>query len=99
MDTGPTPPTPLPPPVQLDRDRAGPTMDGDIDEPRHVPMTWDESHNENNFHDIVNDDEEMYSAINDVPNNDHEMVNQVIGIVHIHISEIWSPPRVTKLAE
>ena len=74
-------------------------MDGDIDEPRHVPMTWDESHNENNFHDIVNDDEEMYSAINDVPNNDHEMVNQVIGIVHIHISEIWSPPRVTKLAE
>ena len=49
-------------------------------------------------HDIVNDDEEMYGEIGDVSIEDQDMVNQIIGIVQNHVSEVWSPPRVTKLA-
>ena len=29
---------------------------------------------------------------------DQDMVDQIIGIIQNHASEVWSPPRVTKLA-
>ena len=40
----------------------------------------------------------MQIAIDNVPIDDHDMVNQIIGIVNSHVSEVWPPPRVTKLA-
>ena len=33
-----------------------------------------------------------------LPNEDADMLSQVIGVIHNHVSEVWSPPRVTKLA-
>ena len=38
---------------------------------------------------IVNSDDQMYQEIEDVP---------MVGIIHNHVSEVWSQPRVTKLA-
>ena len=61
--------------------------------------SWEERLEENNFHDIVNDDSDMYAEIEAVPSEDEDMVTQIIGIVQNHVSEVWSPPRVTKLAE
>lgn len=61
-------------------------------------MHWEDILNENNFHEIVNDDEEMYNAIENIPATDIDMASQIIGIVNNHVSEVWSQPRVTKLA-
>ena len=47
---------------------------------------------------FVNADEEMYNAIDSIPNDDTSVANNVIAIVNNHVSEVWSPPRVTKLA-
>ena len=88
----PTPPTPV---AEMQTNEHG--TNGNVEDGQ-TTMTWDDMLNENNFHDVVNNDEEMYAAITDVMNDDHDMVNQIIGIVQNHISEVWSPPRVTKLA-
>ena len=53
---------------------------------------------ENVFHEIVNDDEGMYAEKRDVTIGNHNMVYKIIGIVQNHVSKVWSPPRVTKLA-
>ena len=82
-----------PTPISIDQ------TDAQIDvQPTQTPMSWEDMLQENNFHDIVNDDEEMYGEIGDVSIEDQDMVNQIIGIVQNHVSEVWSPPRVTKLA-
>ena len=62
------------------------------------PMRWDEMLEENDFHDIVNDDTEMYDAIEALPMDSEDLADQVINVVQNHVSEMWSPPRVTKLA-
>ena len=84
-----TPPTP----VSIDQTHT--QVDAN---PAQTSMTWEDMLHENNFHDIVNDDEEMYGEIGDVAVEDQDMVNQIIGIVQNNVSEVWSPPRVTKLA-
>ena len=61
-------------------------------------MTWEQALAENNFHDVVNEDSDMYAEIENLPDYD-SMVAQIIAIVSKnHVSEVWSPPRVTKLA-
>ena len=54
---------------------------------------------ENDFHDVVNQDQAMYDDINSVPGDSDDMVASIIGIVQKHVSEVWSPPRVTALAK
>ena len=53
----------------------------------------------NNFHDIVNADQEMYDEIESLPADTDQMVSAIIGIVQAHVAEVWSPPRVTALAK
>ena len=53
---------------------------------------------ENCFHDVVNQDQAMYDEINSVPEDSDNMIGSIIGIVQKHVSEVWSPPRVTALA-
>ena len=65
---------------------------------RPEPSNWDEALNENNFHEIVNDDADMYEQIEAIPADDDNMVNSTMTIVRNHISEVWSPPRVTEFA-
>ena len=60
---------------------------------RPEPSNWDEALKENNFHEIVNDDADMYEQI-----DDDNMANSIMTSVRHHISEVWSPPRVTGLA-
>ena len=50
------------------------------------------------FHDVVNQDQDMYDAIDSIPNDQDDMVNCIIATVQKHVSEVWSPPRVTALA-
>mgnify|MGYP000930717893 FL=1 len=61
-------------------------------------LKWEDILNENNFHDVVNDDTEMYDAIDSIPLDADGMADQVMAVVQNHVSEVWSPPRVTKLA-
>lgn len=61
-------------------------------------MSWEEALNENNFHDIVNDGSEMYDAIESIPLYADGMANQVMAKAQNHVSEVWSPPRITKQA-
>ena len=44
---------------------------------------------EDNFHEIANDNEQMYDEIEAVPINDDNMVNQILTIVKNHVSEVW----------
>ena len=62
------------------------------------PTTWDERLMENDFHEVVNADDDMYDAIEAIPMDQENMVNHIIGIIHNHVSEVWSPPRVNALA-
>ena len=62
-------------------------------------MSWEQILDENNFHDIVNDDADMYAEIDSLPGDTDNMVAKIIGIVQNHVSEVWSQPRVTKLAK
>ena len=62
-------------------------------------MSWEEMLDENNFHDIVNDDADMYAEIESLPGDTDKMVAKMIGIVQHHVAEVWSQPRVTKLAK
>ena len=41
---------------------------------------------------------QMYDDIEAVPIDDDNMVNQILTIVKNHVSEVWAPPRVNKLA-
>ena len=52
----------------------------------------------NNFHDLVNQDQNMYEAIDAIPNDQDDMVSAIIATAQRHVSEVWSPPRVTALA-
>ena len=61
-------------------------------------MTWEEMLEEQTFHDIVNSDNKMYHDIEDLPMDTEDVAEQVIGIIQNHVSEVWSQPRVTKLA-
>ena len=54
--------------------------------------------NENNFHEIVNDDVDMYEQIEAIPSDDDNMVNSIMTIARNHVSEVSSPPRITELA-
>ena len=62
------------------------------------PTTWDERLMENDFHDVVNADDDMYDAIEAIPMDQENMVNHIIGSIHNHATEVWSPPRVNALA-
>ena len=57
-------------------------------------FSWDESLEENNVHDIVSDDSEMYDAIDRIPKDSDSMADQVMAIVQNRVSEVWSPARV-----
>ena len=76
-----------------------------IDQPMQVQegsgrqMSREEMLEENDFHDTVNDDTDMYDAIDGIPMDSENMADQVLGAVQNHVSEVWSPPRVTRLAE
>ena len=53
---------------------------------------------EDNFHDIVNDEDQMYDDIEAISVDGDNMVNQILAIAKNHVSEVWSPPRVNILA-
>ena len=53
---------------------------------------------EQNFHDIVNSDDQMYKDFDNVSMASEDVAGQLIGIIQNHVSEVWSQPRVTKLA-
>ena len=53
---------------------------------------------ENDFRDVVNQDQAMYDDLNSLPDDSDDMIGSIIGIVQKHLSEVWSPPRVTALA-
>ena len=40
----------------------------------------------------------MYSEIEAIPADDNNVTDQMIAVITNHVSEVWSPPRVTKLA-
>ena len=100
----PTPPTPQEDPVQ--------TMPNPVQQEIEVPVLresseeqvlrnanyWNRQLDEDNFHDIVNEDDQMYDDIDAAPVDGDNMVNQILAIVKNHVSEVWSPPRVNKLA-
>ena len=86
METVPTPATPIAATPQIDQTQDN-RVGGDGGDTK-VPASWDDMLNENNFHDMANNDEETYTAINEIPNNDHDMINQIIGIVQNHVSEL-----------
>ena len=58
-------------------------------------MKWEDILNENDFHDVVNDDSEMYDAIDSIPLDADGLADQVMAVVKNHVSEVWPPPRVT----
>ena len=62
------------------------------------PMTWEQMLEEQNFHDVVNADDEMYQEIDDIPMDSEDIADRMISVIQNHVSELWSPPRVTKLA-
>ena len=64
----------------------------------HAPIFYEDILMQNDFHDVVNQDQAMYDDINSVPDNSEDMIGSIIGIVQKHVSEVWSPPRVTALA-
>ena len=64
-----------------------------------APISYEDMLMENDFHDVVNQDQAMYDDINSVPGDSDDMVASIIGIVQRHVSEVWSPPRVTALAK
>ena len=49
------------------------------------PTTWDERLMENDFHEVVNADDDMYDAIEAIPMDQENMVNHIIGIIHNHV--------------
>ena len=53
---------------------------------------------EQNVHDVVNSDDQMYKELEDIPMDSEDVTDQMIGVIQSHVSEVWSPPRVTKLA-
>ena len=61
-------------------------------------LSWEERLQENDFHDVLNMDDEMYDEIENIPMTDDNIADQMLGIISNHVSEVWSPPRVTKLA-
>ena len=46
----------------------------------------------------MNNDAEMYDASEDIPPDSDNMAGQVMSIVQNHVSEVWSVPRVTRMA-
>ena len=68
----------------------------EVNEPRQ--LSWDELLEENDFHDIVNDDAEMYNDIEEIPIDSDDLADQVMAVMRNHVSEVWSQPRVTRLA-
>ena len=67
-------------------------------EASNAPISYEDILMENDFHDVVNQDQAMYDDINSVPDNSEDMIGSIIGIVQRHVSEVWPPPRVTALA-
>lgn len=51
-------------------------------------MSWEEILDENKFHDIVNDDADMYAEIESLPGDTDNMVAKMIGIAQNHVSEV-----------
>ena len=72
---------------------AAASMPNDFEE-----LTWEERLAESDFHDVVNDDSDMYDAIDNIPDDADSVADQVMAVIQNHVSEVWSPPRVTKLA-
>ena len=62
------------------------------------PQNYEDMLMENDFQDVVNQDQAMYDDIDSVPSDAEDMIGSVISIVQRHVSEVWSPPRVTALA-
>ena len=66
-----------------------------------VKMTHEDILMENNFHDVVNSeakDDDMYEEIRSIRSDSEDMVSSIIATVQRHVSEVWSPPRVTAMA-
>ena len=71
-----------------------------VDEMQSEPkqMSWEEMLEENDVHDVVNNDSDMYDTIEGTPMDSEDLADQVIAVVQNHVSEVRSPPRVTRLA-
>ena len=101
----PTPPTPMdnsantesaqPNPIMMPK----PVQEETVEESeKRSADYWNAKLEEDDFHDIINDEDQMYDDIEALPAEDDNMVNQILSIVKNHVSEIWSPPRVNALA-
>ena len=71
-------------------------VDAQASEPRQ--LSWEDMLSKNGFHDIANDDEEMYDEIEDIPIDSGDLADKLMAVVKNHVSEVWSQPRETKLA-
>ena len=61
-------------------------------------MTHDDMLMENNFQDVVNSeirDDQMYDEIRSIRADSEDMISSMIATVQRHVSEVWSPPRLT----
>ena len=50
--------------------------------------TWEDILDENNVHDVVSDDSEMYAEIESIPNEDADMLSQVIGVIQNRVRSL-----------
>lgn len=61
----------------------------------NAPTSYEDMLNENMFHDVANQDQDMYDAIGAIPIDQDDMVNNIVATFQRHVSEVWSPPRMT----
>ena len=57
-----------------------------------APTSYEHMLNENNFHDVVNQDQDMYDAIDAIPIDQDGMVNSIVATVQRHVSEVGHRP-------
>ena len=96
----PTPPTPVSDPVRITPSTATDPMIRESREEQEMRNAdlLNRQLDEDNFHDIVNDEDQMYDDIEAISVDGDNMVNQILAIAKNHVSEVWSPPRVNILA-
>ena len=92
------PPATATPPAPFTTAQVDDSMVNDPNNANDAPMSYEDMLLENNFRDVVNQKQEMYEDINAIPDNHGDMVSAIIATVQMHVSEVWSPPRITALA-
>lgn len=96
----PIPVTPTAHKTATSTDQMPSNADEKYDEDRGT-MTHDDMLTENDVHDVDNAeirDDQMYDEIRSIRTDSEDMISSMIATVQRHVSEVWSPPRVTAMA-